>query len=132
MESGFVLGYSRLLGYRVKNGVLSIVPDEAEVVRRIFNEYVYERKGAYRIAQDLNNDGIRSVRGMSAATSVICLSMSLLCSITPSNRKTASLWQQLTARIISDRPDFFHRLLHLASFFNFAIKNQHVTKMITC
>ena len=63
IENGYVLGYSKLLGFRKENGILRIVPEEAEIVRRIFREYVYERKGTYRIAQDLNKDGIRSVKG---------------------------------------------------------------------
>ena len=63
MEKGYVYGYSHLLGYHVKDGVLEIIPEEAEIVKRIFHEYVYERKGTYRIAQDLNNDGIRSAKG---------------------------------------------------------------------
>lgn len=63
MENGYVLGYSKLLGYRNENGVLVIVPEEAEIVRRIFHEYVYERKGTYTIARDLNRDGFRSVKG---------------------------------------------------------------------
>ena len=63
MEKGFVFGYSKLLGYRNENGSLVVVPEEAEVVRRIFHEYVYERKGTFSIARDLKNDGIRSVKG---------------------------------------------------------------------
>lgn len=63
MENGYVLGYSKLLGYRKEKGVLRIVPEEAEIVRRIFHEYVYERKGAHTIAKELNREGIRSVRG---------------------------------------------------------------------
>lgn len=63
MENGYVFGYSKLLGYRNENGSLVVVPEEAEVVRRIFHEYVYERKGTFSIARDLNRDGIRSVKG---------------------------------------------------------------------
>ena len=63
MEDGFVLGTRNMLGFRTENGTLSIVPEEAEIVKRIFNSYVYEGKGCYTIAKELNADGLFSVRG---------------------------------------------------------------------
>ena len=36
MEDGWVYGYSRMLGYKTENGQLEIVPEEADIVRRIF------------------------------------------------------------------------------------------------
>ena len=63
MENGFVYGYSRMLGYRTNNGVLSIVPEEAEIVKRIFNSYVFEGKGCHTIANELNAAGLFTVTG---------------------------------------------------------------------
>lgn len=48
-----------LLGYRYRNGVYVIEPDEAETVRRIFREYL-SGKGIVSIANDLNADGVRT------------------------------------------------------------------------
>ena len=63
MEDGYVFGYQDMLGYRTSNGTLTIVPEEAEIVKRIFNSYVYEGKGCYTIANELNAAGLLTVRG---------------------------------------------------------------------
>ena len=63
MEDGYVLGHKDMLGYRTLNGTLTIVPEEAEIVKRIFNSYVYEGKGCHTIANELNAAGLLSVRG---------------------------------------------------------------------
>ena len=63
MENGWVYGYSAMLGFRVNNGKLEIVPEEAEIVKRIFNSYVYEGKDCHTIANELNSDGLFTVRG---------------------------------------------------------------------
>lgn len=63
MENDWVYGYSAMLGFRVNNGKLEIVPEEAEIVKRIFNSYVYEGKGCHTIANELNADGLFTVRG---------------------------------------------------------------------
>ena len=49
--SGFVLGY------RCENGQYVVVPEEAEVVRRIYREYL-DGLGATAIMKGLNDDGI--------------------------------------------------------------------------
>ena len=54
--SGFVLGY------RCENGQYVVVPEEAEVVRRIYHEYL-EGLGATAIMKGLNDDGIRTRTG---------------------------------------------------------------------
>ena len=54
--SGFVLGY------RCENGQYVVVPEEAEVVRRIYREYL-EGLGATAIMKGLNNDGIHTRTG---------------------------------------------------------------------
>ena len=46
-----------MLGYRYRNGILVVEPDEAEIVRRIFREYL-AGKGVEAIANGLNVDGI--------------------------------------------------------------------------
>ena len=48
-----------LLGYRLENGHYVIVPKEAELVRRIYNEYL-SGKGYPSIAKTLNDEGIPS------------------------------------------------------------------------
>lgn len=63
MEEGWVYGYSRMLGYKTENGQLEIVPEEAEIVRRIFHSYVYEGKGCHVIANELNAAGLFTVKG---------------------------------------------------------------------
>ena len=51
-----------LLGYRYRDGVLTIQPDEAETVKRIFREYL-DGKGVTAISNGLNADGVRTRRG---------------------------------------------------------------------
>lgn len=58
MENGVVLGCGRIYGYRVIDGKLEIVPEEAEIVKEIFHQYLYEDKGSTRIAKDLTERGI--------------------------------------------------------------------------
>ena len=63
MEEGFVYGNKRIFGFTLDHGVLEIVPEEAEVVKRIFHMYLHEGKGTTRIASELNADGLYTVRG---------------------------------------------------------------------
>ncbi len=62
MEKGVVFGHS-LLGYRVKNGTITIEPQEADIVRRIFQAYAVEKKGITTIARGLEADGLCNSRG---------------------------------------------------------------------
>lgn len=48
-------------GYRAVDGVFTVVPEEAAVVRRIFSEYL-SGKGKTAIANGLNADGIKPMR----------------------------------------------------------------------
>ena len=48
-----------ILGYRFQNGQFVVVPDEAEIVKRIFREYL-GGMGATAIMKGLNEDGIRT------------------------------------------------------------------------
>ena len=47
----------RMLGYRIRNGQYYIIPEEAEIVRRIYREYL-DGLGPNRIAAGLTEDGI--------------------------------------------------------------------------
>lgn len=62
MEQGVVFGRS-LLGYDVKDGVMTMNPEGAETVRLIFHKYVHERKGTTTIARELRAAGIRTFSG---------------------------------------------------------------------
>lgn len=62
MEQGVVFGRS-LLGYRVQNGQLIIEPEEAELVRLIFQKYGVEHKGTSVIARELREAGYRTGTG---------------------------------------------------------------------
>ena len=46
-------------GYVLKDGELEIVPEEAEIVKFIFNEFVYKDKGYSTISKLLNRKGIK-------------------------------------------------------------------------
>lgn len=63
MENGVVFGTGRFYGYKVVDGKLEIVPEEAEVVKRIFHMYLYENKGTTKIAQELNAEKIPTING---------------------------------------------------------------------
>ena len=49
-------------GYRVENGEYVVVPEEAEIIRKVFNDYV-NGKGLLTIAKGLNAMGIKTHRG---------------------------------------------------------------------
>lgn len=57
MEQGIVFGRN-MLGYTVKNGVLTINDEEVPVVRAIFHKYTNEGKGAHIIARELMEEGL--------------------------------------------------------------------------
>ena len=62
MERGVVFGQS-LLGYDVKDGVLTINPDGAEIVRLIFHKYAVEQIGTSEIARYMTCKGYFTYRG---------------------------------------------------------------------
>lgn len=61
MEQGVVFG-RELLGYTVRNGKLSVNPEEVPVVKAIFHKYTNEGKGAHIIARELTEEGFRPKR----------------------------------------------------------------------
>lgn len=62
MEQGVVFGRS-MLGYDVKNGVLSINPEGAKIVKLIFHKYGNEKKGTSVIAKELREVGYQTFSG---------------------------------------------------------------------
>lgn len=59
-----------MLGYRLDNGEITVVPEEAAVVRRIFDMYL-AGSGLTKIANTLNAEGIRTIHGKTWHTSSI-------------------------------------------------------------
>ncbi|MEM1484938.1 recombinase family protein [Oscillospiraceae bacterium PP1C4] len=59
MEQGVVFGRS-MLGYHVKDGKLSIIEADAQIVRLIFHKFVNEGKGTHVIARELREAGIQT------------------------------------------------------------------------
>ena len=64
MERGVVFGQS-LLGYDVKDGVLTINPEGAEIVRLIFHKYAVEQMGTSEIARYMACKGYCTYSGKS-------------------------------------------------------------------
>jgi site-specific DNA recombinase len=60
-RKGMWMGGSVPLGYRVENRSLLIEPEEAELVRRIFKQFIAE-KSTTKIVKELNAQGIQSKR----------------------------------------------------------------------
>lgn len=70
MEQGVVFGHS-MLGYDVKNGKMYINEEGAKIVRLIFHKFVNEGKGAYVIAHELQEAGIKPMRAKEWNNAVI-------------------------------------------------------------
>lgn len=63
MAEGYVMGGNRLLGYHIEDGQLSIIEDEAKLVREIYNMYTIKKMSLNGVATELNNRGIKGKRG---------------------------------------------------------------------
>jgi len=61
-QEGEFVGWTRIYGYECCDGDFRVIPEEAEVVKGIFNAYL-AGKGVNRIAQELNQRGIPTVNG---------------------------------------------------------------------
>lgn len=61
-KEGKPYGGSSMLGYKLEKGRFTVVPEEAEIVRRIFDLYL-AGNGFCKIARILTNDGIKSYTG---------------------------------------------------------------------
>lgn len=58
MKRGVVFGNDSIYGYNLRNGQLTVDPEQAEVVRIIYHDFLTERKGTYSIARELTEAGI--------------------------------------------------------------------------
>ena len=58
MKRGIVFGNHKLLGYRLNEGVLTMDPEQAEIVRLVYHKFLVERKGTHVIARELTESGI--------------------------------------------------------------------------
>ena len=61
-KEGKPYGGSSMLGYKLEKGKFTVVPEEAELVRRIYDLYL-AGNGFCKIARILSNEGIRSYTG---------------------------------------------------------------------
>lgn len=63
IKKGTVLGSNNIWGYRKENGKLVIVPEEAQIVREIFDMYANNDVGVRRIGKILTHKGYRNSNG---------------------------------------------------------------------
>ena len=61
-KNGTVYGSNRMLGYKQEHGKLTIIEEEAEIVRQIFNWYI-QGNGFRTIQRKLSDEGITSTTG---------------------------------------------------------------------
>ena len=70
-EKGVMTNASAPYGYRCENGTLLVVPEKAEVVKRIFTDYTKNKMTVYQVTKRLNSDNIPSPRGSVWSQSVV-------------------------------------------------------------
>lgn len=70
MEKGYVFG-NGVYGYNLSEGKLTINLEEAQVVKKIFTMFCKEYLSTYKIAQTLNNQGIKPKKSDKFTTSSI-------------------------------------------------------------
>ena len=70
MEKGVVFGRS-MLGYDVKDGKMTVNPEGAEIVRKIFYQFTEENFSVSQIARNLDAEGIFPMRAKNWNPSVI-------------------------------------------------------------
>ncbi|MFI3205713.1 MAG: recombinase family protein [Clostridia bacterium] len=63
IDNGVVLGNSRIWGYTKENGKLVVVPEEAEIVKSIFEMYAIDRMGVRAICKVLAESGFKNTKG---------------------------------------------------------------------
>jgi site-specific DNA recombinase len=69
MERGVVFGNDTTFGFETKRGELSVRENEAQIVRRIYDSYLYEGKGTHVIARELTQERIPTPRSLSGVWS---------------------------------------------------------------
>ena len=62
MEQGIPNGRFRILGYRWQDGRLVVVPEEAAIVRRIYQDFL-DGKSRLETERALDAEGIRTING---------------------------------------------------------------------
>ena len=58
MRRGVVFGNNSIYGYTLREGILTIELEQADVIKQIYRKFLAERKGAHTIARELTRDGI--------------------------------------------------------------------------
>lgn len=71
IKNGRVLGNNRLWGYDKKDCKLTIVPEQAEAVKQIFELYATGQYGLRSLSQELTRRGYTSLQGNAFNTSTI-------------------------------------------------------------
>ena len=71
IKKGVVLGNNKIWGYKKENGKLVIVPEEARIVRKIFELYSYNDIGMRNLGKELAKEGIYTNDGKVFAFSTI-------------------------------------------------------------
>lgn len=79
MENGVVFGRLEMFGYNIKrdnlnNQYFDVIPEEAELVRRIFTMYS-EGMGTFKIAKQLESEGIKTKRYKNGWSNTVILRM---------------------------------------------------------
>lgn len=69
LKRGVVFGNNSIYGYTLRDGQLTVEPEQAEVVRLIYHKFLTERKGTYVIARELTELGIAPPLGRGQAWS---------------------------------------------------------------
>lgn len=59
MKRGVVFGNNSIYGFRLKDGALTVEPEQAAVVKRIYHKFLVEQKGTHTIARELTLEGVQ-------------------------------------------------------------------------
>lgn len=73
MEAGVVFGNNSTYGFETKDGKLTVLPEEAKVIRLIYHKFLNEGKGTHVIARELYEAGIpppRTATGIWSSTMI--------------------------------------------------------------
>lgn len=59
MKRGVVFGNNSLYGYTVRDGKLTIQPEQADIVKQVYHKFLVERKGVHTISRELTKASVR-------------------------------------------------------------------------